>query len=332
MTSALRRAVAFDGTCLVTMDPATLLPTGEVTDNGLPPDAVVRLSEIELRGGDVNTFTALARAPQPAASLSAATGGDLDRSIRQRELRRPHGFGDELRVVCSDATGTWGALTLLRVADRPHFTRADVRIVASLAEPLADGLRRVQVLAGTLTDTSSGDTGLLVLTPGDDVTMTNGAAEAWLDELGADGRHGPTRRLPVAVRAVANQARATGDADPGLARARLRGRTGRWILVRGSLLGDSPQSPVAIMIEAARAPELAPLIADAYGFTERERLLTELVARGLPTTEIAQRLHLSAYTVQDHLKSIFDKTGASSRGDLVARIFFEHYAPRLFSG
>jgi DNA-binding NarL/FixJ family response regulator len=101
------------------------------------------------------------------------------------------------------------------------------------------------------------------------------------------------------------------------------------VVVRGSLLGDGPGSRVAVLLEAARPPELAPLIADAYGFTERERLVTELVARGFPTSEIAGRLHLSAYTVQDHLKSIFEKSGTSSRGDLVARLFFDHYAPRL---
>jgi DNA-binding CsgD family transcriptional regulator len=104
---------------------------------------------------------------------------------------------------------------------------------------------------------------------------------------------------------------------------------GQWLTVRGSLLGEDGGARVAILIEAARPPELAPLIADLYGLTDRERRVTELVARGHATNEIAGRLRISSYTVQDHLKSVFDKTGAGSRGDLVARLFFDNYAPRL---
>jgi DNA-binding CsgD family transcriptional regulator len=92
---------------------------------------------------------------------------------------------------------------------------------------------------------------------------------------------------------------------------------------------DSDGPRVAILLEAAGRPDLAPLIADTYGFTERERRVTELVAQGYSTSEIADQLHLAAYTIQDHLKSIFEKSGTSSRGDLVARIFFDHHVPRL---
>ena len=62
-TRTLARAVPFDGSCLLTFDPATLLPTGEVVENGLPADARVRLGQIELREPDFNKFAALARGP-----------------------------------------------------------------------------------------------------------------------------------------------------------------------------------------------------------------------------------------------------------------------------
>ena len=97
------------------------------------------------------------------------------------------------------------------------------------------------------------------------------------------------------------------------------------------MLGDGANARAAVILESARSPELAPLIADVYGLTERERRVTQLVAQGRLTRDIASELHLSPYTVQDHLKAIFEKVGVGSRGELVAQLFFEHYAPRLMS-
>ncbi|MFF5297699.1 helix-turn-helix transcriptional regulator [Paractinoplanes globisporus] len=319
----LRRSVPADGTCVISTDPATLLPVGEVVDHGLPAEALPRLNEIELREEDFNKFHGLAEAPVSAASLSAATGGDLERSLRQRELRRPSGFADELRAVCRDATGTWGALTLLRETGRPMFTDDDVRLIDVLSPLLAEGLRRSAMLAAAsqpeTVSQPADEVGLLLLAGDNSVETTNRAADRWLGLWGADAE-----ALPMAVQSTANQARA-GGSEMSVARARVRTPDGTWLVVRGSLLGDGPR--VAVLLEPARPAELAPMIADAYGLTEREQRVTELVARGYSTARIADRLHLSAYTVQDHLKSIFEKSGTSSRGDLVARLYIDHYGP-----
>ncbi len=325
-TTLVRRAVPGDGTCLLTLDPATLVPTGEFVDTGLSPDATARLAEIEQREPDYNKFADLARRPTPAASLSEATRGHLDRSVRQRDVRAPSGFGDELRVALADDTGTWGALTVLRGRDRPDFSTAEVRFAASVAGVLAEGVQRA-LLDTPAIDAEPVAPGLLVLAPDGTRELADQAADHWLDALGT----GEAPALPTAVRAVADRARG-GDHDHGLARARVRTPQGQWLTIRGSLLGEGPDARVAIQLEAARAPELAPLVVAAYGFTERERAITELVARGYPTSEIAARLHLSAYTVQDHLKSIFDKSGTSSRAELVARLFLDHHGPNLTLG
>jgi DNA-binding CsgD family transcriptional regulator len=330
---ALCRAVPAEGTCLMTTDPATLLPTAEYVENGLPADALLRLVEIEMRELDYNKWTHLARAERPAASLSQATEGDLDLSLRQREIRRPGGFADELRVALSGSTGTWGELTVFREANRPHFTTADVRFMSAIAGIVTDGLRRCLLLDDA--QAGADDVGLLVLDAEDEVTTANPAAQRWLDALGTGDRTGA--RLPVVIPAVARQVRALyapagGSASPhALARARTRTRDGQWLVVRGSLLGEAADAPVAVLLEPARRTELAPLIADGYGLTDGERRVTELVAQGMSTKQIGDRLHLSAYTVQDHLKSIFTKSGTGSRGELTARLFLDHYATSLTS-
>ena len=119
--------------------------------------------------------------------------------------------------------------------------------------------------------------------------------------------------------------------ERGVARARIQTRTGRWLVIHGFPLRGPRDMPsrIAVVIEPAKASEIAPIIVEAYDLGPREQQISQMIARGLSTAQIAEQLCLSQYTVRDYVKSIFEKVGVSSRGELVARIFAEHYAEPL---
>ncbi|WP_345712282.1 helix-turn-helix transcriptional regulator, partial [Kineococcus glutinatus] len=85
---------------------------------------------------------------------------------------------------------------------------------------------------------------------------------------------------------------------------------------------------IAVTIEPAGPPEVLPLVMAAHGLTAREADVVGAMLRGDSTQEIAQALHLSPYTVQDHFKAVFGKLGVSSRRQVATRVFYGHYLDR----
>jgi DNA-binding CsgD family transcriptional regulator len=333
---ALRRlgtVIPIDSSWFATADPATLLFTGSVVE-AIPEQMTARFIENEFLQDDVNKWAPLARVGQSASGLYAATLGHPNDSARYREILAPLHFGDELRAALLDGSSCWGFLCLHREQSSPGFTPEEVTFVNRLTPHLAVGLRTALLIDNATLAPEADGPGLLVLEDDLSVSALTPAAERWLAEIADWPRRS---ELPQAIYGIAAQVRMLerdGAARPDqMPRARLRTPSGQWLMLHGSRLsGSSNLGRTAVILEVARPSEVAPLVLHAYNLTEREAQVSQLVLKGLSTGEIVAALSLSALTVQQHLKAVFDKVGVHSRRELTALILARHYLPRIRSG
>jgi DNA-binding CsgD family transcriptional regulator len=316
------------GPCWYTLDPASLLITSHFNPNmpALPPDALAHEYYVD----DVNKLADVARSRSGSSTLHEATGGDPSSSPRwQANIQM--GGDQELIVALRTAAGdAWGGLGLYREPGAPMFDPDEIAFVRTLAASLAEGARRA-LLLGEASDPEGPEApGLLVLSSDWQLESATPGVEGWVSDLPeGDWDAG---RLPSAVLAVAGRAlrSAEGRDEPGeVALARVLTRSGRWVVLHGATLVSDGRRRIAVIVEPAHPARIGPLLMSAYGLSEREQDVTRLVLQGESTTAIADRLVVSPHTVQQHLKSIFEKTGVRSRRDLVGKVFFSYYEPRL---
>jgi DNA-binding CsgD family transcriptional regulator len=326
---ALMRAMPYQGSCWLSLDPATLLPTSHFTRE-FRLDHLMQLAANEFLEDDVNKFAGLARATPPVRTMWEATRGNLSSSPRFTRLLAPAGLcGDELRAVFLDGESVWGCAVLHRREGR--FEERDVAFVADVAAYLGEGIRRAIITTALRAGDGPDQPGLVMVRGDGSVESLTPAASRWLgDMLDPTGRPG---RVPLIVASVAHRARlALAGRTQEVARARVPLRSGGWLVLHAALVDEDPGGRVGVILQGATTPEIAALIAEAHRLSRREREVTRLVLYGLATREIAGCLGVTEYTVQDHLKAVFEKVGVRSRRELMAQLFQQHYAPRLAGG
>lgn len=328
----LRTVIPFDYIFFSTTDPATLLFTSSVLDE-TPMPVVSQFLENEFLQNDFNKFLFLLSNHQPVGVLSEQTQHDLSRSQRYRDILAPLALGDEMRAVFVTNAACWGTLCLHRERAGSSYTSVEAAFLAQLAPHIAEGLRKALLLnCAPMVKTPDGP-GVLVLAEDLSVVAMTPTAEYWLSELAEQGdKHVlPHTVLTVVARLQASERKVAAPLE-SMPKVRLRTPSGHWLVLYASWLSNlNGQGQITVIFEPAQPVEIAPLLLQAYHLTKREGEITQCILRGWSTSEVAAALHISAHTVQDHLKVIFEKVDVHSRRELAGRMFTQHYQPHFLA-
>ncbi len=326
VVDVLREIVVFDAYVWLLTDPVTAVGAAPLADVPAASELPALIKAKYATG--INRWTWLRQQPSPVALLHGAVDGDLGRSPLWRDVLSRYGVGDVASAVFADQFGCWGFLDLWRADTREPFSSADAEFLASLVASLTKALRRSQ--ARTFLQPSAPQrhqSGPLVLTLDDGLRITSrtAASRAWLDVLLPPDPD--DRAIPASVYNVAAQLLAAEegiDTHPASARTHLA--DGFWLTLRAARLTAAEHEPgmaatgaLVVTIEEASAAERIEIFGRAYGLSAREYELLGLLATGSDTRAMARQMSLSAHTIQDHLKSIFAKTGAGDRVTLLSR-------------
>ncbi len=315
----LRRVIDFSYYVWVITDPVTWVGTAPLAS---VPDLQSLPLLIRLKyQAATNRWTALP--PGRCVALSATATGRT-RAGSWQNLLETYGVSDVASLSLRDKYGAWSFLDLWRCGGSPPtFTADETELLTSLAAPLTTAVRRSQAATFSLPAQWSYPSGPAVMVLADDLLPRQ-------QTLSMDDRLRellPTAPdltpVPAAVYNVAAQLLAVEkgvDDHPPLARTHLTG--GTWISLHASRIAglqDSASGQIAVTLEAISVRDHVEIFARTTGLSARERQLIHQLVRGSDTADIAEILHISPLTVQDHLKSIFSKTSTNSRYELISR-------------
>jgi DNA-binding CsgD family transcriptional regulator len=314
----LQRLVGFDRWCWSFADPKTLLPLGGVAEHDYGP-MLPRVLELEYSGGDFAAKDVLARRANSAGSLSTETGGDLARSPRWDEVMRPVGIGDVAVVACRDAHGCWGWIEAYRDGGERPFHDGDLEFLAEVGPALGSALRRGLGFTPPpdRDRTKPSTTGVIVLNADLHVVGATAGARSWIDAFPLARLFAAWGMLPATIYPVATRARTGSGATEAHALDRVA--DGRWVMVEAAPLEERAHGEIAVTLRDATSRETFGRRCRIYGLSPREREVVAALVAGLDTRAVTERLFISRHTVQDHLKSVFEKMSIHSRREMLAK-------------
>jgi DNA-binding CsgD family transcriptional regulator len=254
------------------------------------------------------------RIKAPTGPRIAATLGPLEE------------FASGVTLVFADARADYGILTLLRTPELESFTSSEISVLTFALDAVSERLSALRMRAPESAasvkhaDTVEADDGggaFYVL----DSDLQIVLARTSEDQRGValTGVHARLAdRLPILLEQTVREltvawtnesAKASGVAHPV-----------PFLVVRTQPMSGPAGLFIGVRIERFQPPNSLTSAAMRYHISPREVQVLALLLDGNHLDQIALRLHITSSTVQDHIKSMLDKTESRNRSELIARV------------
>jgi DNA-binding CsgD family transcriptional regulator len=257
-------------------------------------------------------------------SRIAATLGSID------------GFSSGITLVFADTRANFGILTLLRTTEMGPFTSSEIGMLTFALDAASERFSalRLHPEPDAALTSSAQRKGTASRQPDGAFYVLDSDLQivlAWNAEdrrrIALTGLH--TRiaeRLPSVLEETV-RALTTGWADgsvnePGIS------HPVPFLVVRTQPMSGPSGLFIGVRIDRFQERNSLTGAADRFHISPREVQVLGLLLDGNHLDQIAVQLHITSSTVQDHIKSMLDKTGSGNRSELIARVLGWESTPR----
>jgi DNA-binding CsgD family transcriptional regulator len=241
-------------------------------------------------------------------------------------------FESGITLLFADARASFGILTLLRTSELGPFTSSEISVLTLALDSTSERLSELRLESYVSNSAASSHA------KGDDDAPDNAEAEgafyvldrdlqivlAWTAEdqrrTALTGlRTRLANRLPAALEETVRELIAGWRDDPVTQTAGIA-RPVPFLVVRTRPMSGPSGLFIGVRIERFEPPNSLTGPAERFHISPRELQVLALLLDGAKLGDIAQKLHITSSTVQDHIKSMVDKTASRNRSELIARI------------
>jgi DNA-binding CsgD family transcriptional regulator len=246
-------------------------------------------------------------------------------------LRHINWFDELIFRLCTD-TGFWGSISLSRSPDQPYFTSRDVQKAEYLLPYLTKAFEATMLFSKINGEREaleqwlqSKPEGIILLDVNLYPVFMNEKARVACSVL-SESRSGYIKKsssgLPeVLIEDSMRTIHTHGNSSDSGRNRIMRTHNGENYFIKYTPINrsycDISSSHVLIqVITLNKSKDEEVILEKDYGLSEREELIARYTGMGLTNKQIGQKLGISPFTVQSHLRNIFEKTGIKRRTQL----------------